>query len=67
MLGICGSLRKESWNLKLLHRMMETFAAAGQDARIFGYSSNTLIVYNSFNPTHGKGLKWLDNAHTDTT
>ena len=35
MLGICGSLRKESWNLKLLNRMMDAFAAAGQDARIF--------------------------------
>ena len=35
ILGICGSLRKESWNLKLLRRMMEAFAAAGHDARIF--------------------------------
>ena len=35
MLGICGSLRKESWNMKLLRWMMEAFAAAGQDARIF--------------------------------
>ena len=35
MLGICGSLRKESWNMKLLRRMMDAFAAAGHDARIF--------------------------------
>ena len=35
MLGICGSLRKESWNLKLLHRMMDAFAAGGHEVGIF--------------------------------
>lgn len=35
MLGICGSLRKESWNLKLLHRMADAFAAGGHGVRIF--------------------------------
>ena len=35
VLGICGSLRKESWNLKLLRRMMDAFAESGHDARIF--------------------------------
>ncbi len=35
ILGICGSLRRESWNLKLLHREMEAFASLGHDTRIF--------------------------------
>ena len=49
---------------------MSADRTAGEVRRHFtatGYSLNTLIVYNSFNPTHGKGLKWLDSAHTDTT
>ena len=35
ILGICGSLRRESWNLKLLHRAMEAFEGRGQRTRIF--------------------------------
>ena len=31
------------------------------------YSLNALIVYNSFNPTHKKGLKWRESAPADTT
>ncbi len=39
ILGICGSLRKESWNLKLLKKMMEQTAAAGADTAIFDLNS----------------------------
>ena len=35
ILGICGSLRKESWNLKLLKNMLEATAAKGADTTIF--------------------------------
>ena len=35
ILGICGSLRKESWNLKLLNRTMESFEAHNQHTHIF--------------------------------
>lgn len=35
IVGICGSLRRESWNLKLLNRAMEAFAALGVDTEIF--------------------------------
>ena len=31
------------------------------------YSLNALIVYNSSNPTHRKGLKWQVSAPADTT
>lgn len=35
ILGICGSLRQNSWNLKLLHRAMEPVADRGHDTEIF--------------------------------
>ncbi len=35
ILGICGSLRRESWNLKLLNRAMEAFAAQGAETEVF--------------------------------
>ena len=35
ILGICGSLRRESWNLKLLNRAMEAFAAHGAETQVF--------------------------------
>ena len=35
ILGICGSLRRESWNLKLLHRAMEAFDIQGADTEVF--------------------------------
>ena len=35
ILGLCGSLRKESWNLKLLNRTMEAFDRRGVDTEIF--------------------------------
>ena len=35
ILGICGSLRRQSWNLKLLHRAMEAFEARDQQTHIF--------------------------------
>ncbi len=35
ILGICGSLRKESWNLKLLRNMMDKAAGRGVETGIF--------------------------------
>ena len=35
ILGICGSLRRESWNLKLLQRTMEAFARQRADTEVF--------------------------------
>ena len=35
ILGICGSLRKESWNLKLLHNMLRQIADQGAETDIF--------------------------------
>ena len=35
ILGICGSLRRESWNLKLLNRAMEAFATQGAETCVF--------------------------------
>ena len=35
ILGICGSLRRESWNLKLLNRAMESFASQGAETDVF--------------------------------
>ena len=35
ILGICGSLRRESWNLKLLNRAMEAYAAQGAETEVF--------------------------------
>ena len=35
ILGICGSLRAESWNMKLLREMMGKAKAQGADAEIF--------------------------------
>ena len=35
ILGICGSLRKESWNLKLLKNMLEATTTKGADTAIF--------------------------------
>ena len=35
ILGICGSLRRESWNLKLLNRAMEAFARQEADTEVF--------------------------------
>ena len=39
ILGICGSLRKESWNLKLLKNMLEITAAKGVYTAIFDLNS----------------------------
>ncbi len=39
ILGICGSLRKESWNLKLLRNMLEITATKGVDTAIFDLNS----------------------------
>ncbi len=38
VLGICGSLRKDSWNLKLLKVMMEKTAERGVETEIFDLS-----------------------------
>ena len=35
ILGICGSLRRESWNLKLLNRAMQAFGRQGAETEIF--------------------------------
>ena len=35
ILGICGSLRRESWNLKLLNRAMDAFVGQGVDTEVF--------------------------------
>ena len=35
ILGMCGSLRRESWNLKLLNRAMEAYAAQGAETEVF--------------------------------
>ena len=35
ILGICGSLRRDSWNLKLLNRAMEAFGSQGAETEIF--------------------------------
>lgn len=35
ILGICGSLRKESWNLKLLRNMLDSAAQKGSDTSLF--------------------------------
>lgn len=35
ILGICGSLRRESWNLKLLNKAMDAFVGQGVDTQIF--------------------------------
>ena len=35
VLGICGSLRKESWNLKLLHTMLDKTADKGVETFLF--------------------------------
>ena len=35
ILGICGSLRKESWNLKLLKNMLQKTADKGAETTIF--------------------------------
>ena len=35
ILGICGSLRRDSWNLKLLKRAMEAFASQGAETEVF--------------------------------
>lgn len=39
ILGICGSLRKESWNLKLLKNMLEITATKSVDTAIFDLNS----------------------------
>ena len=39
ILGICGSLRKESWNLKLLKNMLEATATKGSDTSIYDLNS----------------------------
>ena len=44
ILGICGSLRRESWNLKLLNRAMEAFA--GQDADTEIFDLNVVQMYH---------------------
>ena len=44
ILGICGSLRRESWNLKLLNRAMEAFAAQGAETQVFDL--NTVPMYH---------------------
>lgn len=44
ILGICGSLRRESWNLKLLNRAMEAFAGQGADTEVFDL--NTVPMYH---------------------
>jgi multimeric flavodoxin WrbA len=35
VLGICGSLRKDSWNLKLLRNMLEKTAGKGVETKLF--------------------------------
>ncbi len=35
ILGICGSLRKESWNLKLLENTLSAVRRQGEDAELF--------------------------------
>ena len=35
ILGICGSLRRDSWNLKLLNRAMEAFGRQGAETEVF--------------------------------
>ena len=35
ILGICGSLRRESWNLKLLDRAMDAFVSHRIDTEVF--------------------------------
>ena len=44
ILGICGSLRKESWNLKLLKNMLEITATKGVDSAI--YDLNTVPMFH---------------------
>ena len=39
ILGICGSLRKESWNLKLLKNMLEAITSKGAETAIFDLNS----------------------------
>ena len=50
ILGICGSLRRESWNLKLLNRAMEAFTRQGAITEIFDL--NTVPMYH---PGHRVG------------
>lgn len=35
ILGVCGSLRRESWNLKLLNKAMRAFASKGVETEVF--------------------------------
>ncbi len=35
ILGICGSLRRESWNLKLLNKAMDAFVSRGVETEVF--------------------------------
>ena len=44
ILGICGSLRKESWNLKLLKNMLQKTADKGAEAAIFDL--NTVPMFH---------------------
>lgn len=44
ILGICGSLRKESWNLKLLKNMLEITATKGVDTTI--HDLNTVPMFH---------------------
>ena len=39
ILGICGSLRKESWNLKLLKNMLAQTAEKGAETNLFDLTS----------------------------
>ena len=44
ILGICGSLRKESWNLKLLKNMLVEIDAQGVETGVFDL--NTVPMYH---------------------
>ena len=39
ILGICGSLRRESWNLKLLKNMLDKTAGRGVESTLFDLNS----------------------------
>ena len=44
ILGICGSLRKESWNLKLLKNMVHATATQGAQTTLFDL--NTVPMFH---------------------
>ena len=39
ILGVCGSLRRESWNLKLLKNMLDVTAGRGVESTLFDLNS----------------------------